>query len=65
MIKILIRQNKSFFERQLQAISDFHRLQEDSLGRKINFETAFYLWLNQGYAERFRQLFLLRPEQHN
>lgn len=64
MVRISCSRDKTYYTKQVEAINSFFQ-SEKLKNNSIDFETAFSMWLTNGYGERFRQLYLVNRHQYN
>ena len=64
MVCIIPLKKANYYDRQILAINAFYDEQK-KLQKNMDFETAFVMWITQGYADRFRHLFLVDRSQIN
>jgi len=64
MVQISNNRGQSFYDKQMLAISSFFE-SERQKNEHLDFETAFTMWLTNGYAEKFRKLHMVAQSQYN
>ena len=64
MVQFSSTKGTSFYDKQIQALNSFYE-EESKKDSEIDFETAFMMWLSNGYAERFRNLYLVKDQRYN
>ena len=64
MVQISFDNNQSFYSKQVNAISTYFET-EKLKNKDLDFETAFSMWLTNGYGEKFRHLYLVKNQQYN
>lgn len=64
MVQISTDSDASFYSKQVHAISTFFE-SEKLKNKDLDFETAFSMWLTNGYGEKFRHLYLVKNQQYN
>ena len=64
MLNIPVQHHQTYYEKQIEAVTAFFE-EKRKENEELDFETAFMMWLTNGYAEKFRKLYLVSASQYN